>query len=428
MNKQMLEKNMMKDCHGGVFVFVALALFLMATCMGVAVDMGRIMLVRSQAMAALDASVLFASSRAMPDTTLEEVSGTVQSYFEANFSDGKANAENWDIGYDADTGVITAKVDVSVNTFFGSFFAVDSVDVGLETQVQRVVGQTDFEIALVMDVTPSMCFDDAGTFSKAACSANKGKLLALRNSVNLLISTIDSATAQSASNAGSVYYSFAPFIHTVRVDDGNSATDDLNNNAWPNMSISLPISYLPYVRGLTTDGSKIISDLDSVMANMVNAGGTNTAIGTYWGWMSLREGNKDRFKGESAHENPSEHPAPMNSSNTFKIMILLTDGANSWYSFSKTANPKWREYHDGSADLHQQRYCEAMDQEGIEVFAIAFDVPPSADADKIKEIFRDDCAQEDKYPGHYFEASDQEQLQAAFSKIANYVMNLRIIK
>jgi Flp pilus assembly protein TadG len=421
-----------KDERGGVLIFVGLALTLMMIAVGVAVDMGRVLVIRSKAMSALDAAVIATASRVSSTVSQEALKQTLQSFYNVNFSDVTMGVKTTitSATYNENTGTVDATINVVTPTLFGGFLTMDTVNIGLKSEVSRQLSGNDFEIAFVLDITPSMCFDHDGKFSLAACKANPGKLKSLRDNVAKLINTVNDAVTKSAGANSQVYYSFVPFIHTVRVDDGNLATDDLKHVSWPYMP--LPIDYLPRIRGLSTNGQAIIDSLDSVMANIKNVGGTNTSIGTYWGWLSLRSASRGRFVGLSSHADPANHPAPMNDGRTFKMMLILTDGANTYYNWKVTdwsTNPvkqEWVGVHDTGADHDQSKYCQMIDKEGIDIFTIAFDVPKGSDADAIKDILRNDCAQEDKYHGRYFDASNADELTEAFEKIARYIVNLRI--
>lgn len=422
-------KNLGRDQHGGVLIFIGLAISVLIISVGVAIDMGRVMLARSAAMSALDASVLGAAAVSGSDATPEEIEATAKQYFYANFPAGYLGVDseltNLETTVDKANGAVEGNISLGLPTYFGNFLNVSNVEINLNSQVQRVAGDKNVEIALALDVTPSMCFNNLGEYSLAACSANKGKLKALRDSVATMVKDVEDAIASSG-NKAEAYYSFVPFIHTVKIND-KVADDHFYWSKVTGLEKKIDISYLPTMRGLGRDGTKIVSDLDGVIAKMKNFGGTNTAIGTYWAWLSLRQASVGKFIGTSSHQDASKHPVELNNKDTFKIMIMLTDGSNTYLELNVDTN-EWEPYHDVIADHDQTQLCKQIQKEGIEIFAIAFDVPNDADGDKIRQIFRDDCAQESSKPKHYFEPKTPDELKDVFKKIASYLIDLRITK
>jgi Flp pilus assembly protein TadG len=419
--------NLPQNEQGGVLIFVGIAIFVLVASVGVAIDMGRIMIVRSRAMSALDAGILGAAATADAGADANKIKEMAKEYFDANYSNSFLDSSVSEIDTTVDTanGTVDGSVDIKVPTYFGSFLNIKNVDIGLNTQVKRVAGDKNLEIALALDVTPSMCFNNVGDYSKAACMASKGKLKALRDSVDVMVTTIEDSIASSGSKS-ETYYSFVPFLHTVKlngVDNGNyHYTSKLTHK-----HIYETLNHLPTLRGLHRDGKQIVTDLDGVIANMKDFGGTNTAIGTYWGWLSLRKSSVAKFIGSSSHEDAASHPAAINDKDTYKILVIMTDGANTFLEFDEYEN-KWWEEHDILADLDQTALCGQIHKEGIEVFTIAFDVPKDKDGTNIRKILRDDCAMEDTKPGHYFEPTTPDELKNAFTNIASYLIDLRITK
>ncbi len=426
MHKKLLSR-FKRDQQGGVFIFVALALFVLIASVGVAIDMGRVMIARSRAMSALDAGVLGAAAMADANAKPEDIEAMAQQYFDANYPTSFLGSVDTKVTTTVNTanGTVGGHLDIKLPTYFGNFVKLDEVKLGLNSEVTRVAGSKNLEIALALDVTPSMCFDNAGDYSKAACTASKGKLQALRDSVKVLVDSVESAISASGKSSGEAYYSFVPFIHTVKLNGA------VNNDFWTEIAGTeyfLPLGYLPTLRGLHRDGSQIVTDLDGVIANMQNAGGTNTAIGTYWGWLSLRKSSVGRFVGTSAHEDTTKHPVEINNPDNFKILVILTDGSNTYMEFDPWHGGKWHENHDILADKDQTALCGQIQKEGIEIYAIAFDVPHDTDGDKIRKIFRDDCAQESTNSGHYFEPETADELKGVFKSIADALIDLRISK
>ena len=202
-----------------------------------------------------------------------------------------------------------------------------------------------------------------------------------------------------------------------------------------------------------------LSDTEETVTDYIDTlqplGGTNVPLGAVWGWRTLS--SRLPFAGK-----------PENSRDNKKIMVLMTDGQNTYYrptqlggsSYSDVNQTIYSGYgygknHDGvnkptqgdgfmfdgfdkypnpgqnpdtwteAMDSHLTKVCENAKKEQIIVYSIAFDV---AEGSSIKTVL-ETCASPRKEGGkYYFDATSSDKLTAAFNEIADSLKRLRLTK
>ncbi len=419
------------DKRGGVLIFIALAMGMLFAAMGIAIDMGRVFLVRTKAQTSIDAALISVGAAAVETATAAELQAKGEEYFNANFPDGYLGSDSVTPTFTANgDGTVRGTFDVKMDTLFGPVIdvllpksqSVKEVNMGIFSEVSRVVNPVDIEIALVLDYTASMCFEydaasntDNGMHSPAGCNQADGKYQSLVKSVDELVTALDTLKAES--DDVEIYYSFVPFAHTVNVNG-----DIKNNNAIrggpPDWAIIVPnpMGFLPPITGLRQNGREIVNTLKS--GNPGNIGNTNTPIGTYWGWLSLRQLSIPDFShSDNKHENSSEHPAVINTPDVIKIMIIMTDGANS----ARTITGSTEGYStDILANEDQRTLCRQIHNEAIAVYSIVF----MEDDPDVNDVFKS-CANPSD---NFFSVTSPAGLSDAFQAIVNDLIDLRITK
>ncbi len=425
------KKNFIRNQEGGVLIFMVISSALLITAVGLAIDAGRVFLVNSKAQTALDAAVISAASVSYapidaPDAAklnaLVEQRG--DDFFAANFPTGymgvTVGPNNASFAPTDDKGTaVRGELNLTVNTFFGDFAmtffggeGLDSVTMDEFAEVKRVIPDIDFEIALALDYTMSMC--------EPNCAS---KFAYMRESVGLLINSLESSL-QATSGGTDIRYAFIPFTHTVKVDD---TVKDLNlANFINSKALKQTIDTLPNLHGLKEDTSDIIGDLASIEPDTTGqaVSGTNVGVGAYWGWSALRSKSTGQFTGSSAHD---KAPVVLNNDETFKMLLLLTDGENekAVIDTSDLKDP-WKEQDDASADRAQEAACAGAKREGIELRTIAFAVEDAAARKRLEE-----CASVRDGVRFYYEVEDADDaagLRDVFRQIANDLIDLRLSK
>jgi hypothetical protein len=190
---------------------------------------------------------------------------------------------------------------------------------------------------------------------------------------------------------------------------------------------------------LTRDNTVLTGLIDK----MVAGGITNIHEGLMWGWRSISP--KSVFADGTAYS----------SETVGKIIVLMTDGVNTWYdSFKSSYNKSIYSSNgyflnaDGSdPDIHfpstyqnvsnQARARDALDEltrqgctnakaapANITIYTIGFSVSSDPIDKKGIDLLKD-CASS---PSQYFQANDSSSLIAAFNQISASIGKLRLMK
>src|SRR5680860_219514 len=200
-----------RETKGNVAILFGLAIIPIILGVGVAVDYGRALSVRSRMADAADASALAVGS--WTDLSSAEIQTKAQQFFNANYpasSLGTASAVNVSVvGND-----ITVKVTGVVPTTFMKLANINSVNVGASSTVTKK--QRKIELALVLDTTGSM---DSG-----------GKMTSLKSAAKKMVQTLFKG------NKSDVKIAVVPFSGAVNVGTDNENADWIDDGSYPNMS------------------------------------------------------------------------------------------------------------------------------------------------------------------------------------------------
>ncbi len=182
------------------------------------------------------------------------------------------------------------------------------------------------------------------------------------------------------------------------------------------------------------------SALTTEIGNLQASGQTNIAEGLHWGWRTI------------ARTGVFNEPAAYGAQNTTKIVVLMTDGVNTWSAASSpVARSQYSAYgFFANADLTTttnrlppgygnlssstdarnaidqltRETCANMKAKGIVIYSVAFSTPGDAIDASGQQLIKD-CA---SGPDKYFLASDAASLNSTFAAIAQGIGALRITK
>ena len=163
--------------------------------------------------------------------------------------------------------------------------------------------------------------------------------------------------------------------------------------------------------------------VDSKLATMIAKGSTNIAEGVMWGWRTLSPGE------------PFSEGRPSDTRGNEKVVVLMTDGANTYSTYSNH-NKSWYAAHGYGAagrlgTTHtSSAYVTRMNQKtstacanakaaGIKIYTIAFRLENDATTLSLLQ----GCASEASMA---FRASDGAALIAAFERIGTEISKLRV--
>lgn len=197
----------------------------------------------------------------------------------------------------------------------------------------------------------------------------------------------------------------------VAVNETMSGTTRLGPN---NMCDSRPIT------PLTSDRQAIDDAIDDLIAQ----GYTNIGEGVMWGWRVL------------SPQEPFSEGMPKNTPNNQKVLVVMSDGANtlpaasnhnqSYYSgwgYGVTnrlaASPKTSAGYTAAMNTMMQSACSNVRDDGVVVYSIAYNLASDPTArSQLKK-----CA---STPDNYFEAGSEADLIKAFEAIGLDLNSLRI--
>jgi Flp pilus assembly protein TadG len=423
-----LSRSFAARCHrfadesGGVVAAItALLIVPLSIGVGVAVDASRMFLVRSQLAQAVDAAALAAGQALDP----EQVAADARRIFDLNYPpDGYMGARvgELEVNFDEETGQVELIARTSMPTAFMQLAHVDSID--LQARALVVRQQTGLELALVLDVSGSMC----APYS-APCT-NRPKIAGLKQAAKDLLDIV-----YGPNDTGEdLYVSVVPFNSRVKIGtsrtswlttaapsgwngcveirSGAAGYDDTppSGGKWAatpktvsymsggrryNYTIPCNIEILP----LTASKATVKARIDALVAD----GGTRIDNAAGWGWRTLSE----RWDGQWGMAGlPLDDDEP-----TAKAIVIMSDGFNEpWAPLDGSTTT-------AQADQNLRDTCAAMRAAGYVVYTVAFQAPPAGEA-----VLRA-CAGSE---ANYFASATTTDLRRAFRQIAGRLSALRL--
>ena len=458
-----------RKTEGNVAIFTALTLPVLAVAIGGAMDYARALDARERLQTAVDSALLATASHRManPDLTDEEL----QEYFRKQMEIARERRLSGRMKLDLDSlsfalsgNSLKASISGTISTTFLTLIGMGTLPVSVSAETQA--GYARLEVALVLDTTGSMSW--TGANGKVKIDELKE---AARSFVNTLVERFGSSDPERVKialvpfsqhvNVGTKYRNaswleFEPTSkkalrklkkHGIewegcvgsRPAPYNTRDDSYALNKIPIVmnyprntyySASKPRGYwrayeyyddgkdLYYnycpspIQPLTsaiTDKDKIIAAIDAMVAN----GWTYIPAGLMWGWRVLSPG-------EPFTEGADD--ATVKAENVRKIIILMTDGANTRAPVNYTGWA-WKDHQEANparADDFTRKACDAIKatnpntgRPNAEIITVTFDVSD----ENIKQLMRE-CASIGSYDAKVGE------LEKLFNQIAEQISDL----
>ena len=415
-----------RDISGVTAIIFSIMLIPLLLGIGVSLDFGRSLSVKTQLQSALDAAVLAGAVHIVdPDRAVADAA----SFFDANNDISGVKG----VSFVVEDGVLRGTATVSVPTTLMSIAKIESVDFHANSAATNE--GAGIELVLVLDVSGSM--------SK--------EILTLRQAATNLLEVIygDSSTLPNT------WVGLVPFSGRVNIIEygtdwvgdppsmSNGMTDPVGTKCklkdeplssfpgYPRLCTNLrtglnqendalPSSELfsefglvdsgqdpvvcpvPKAVGLTASRATIQSAVDQLCAGH----GTSTHIGMVWGWRMISQ----KWKGLWGDPN-----LPLSNNETpGKYVIIMTDGKNH-------PNQSGDPYSEAEVDAQLLRECDAMKSEGITILAVTFKMDGA-----LTGLYQN-CASKPEYE---FDAENSEALEAVFTTIGRIVTTgqLRLIQ
>lgn len=206
-------KNFARDAKGNVAILFGVALIPIMLGVGIAVDYGRVLIVRERMADAVDAAGLAIGS--WPGLTEAELRTKAQQFFNANYPPsalGTVGTLNVEFAGDD----IKVSVSGAVPTTIMQLANIDSVNVGATATIRKK--ERNIEVVLVLDITGSM---NSG-----------GKLNAMKNAAIKMVETLFDGKATS----NTLKVGIVPFSAAVNVGTGNQNSGWIDTATYPNNS------------------------------------------------------------------------------------------------------------------------------------------------------------------------------------------------
>jgi Flp pilus assembly protein TadG len=197
---------------GAVAPLVGVSAIMLVGAVAVAVDVGRGQVAQSKLQAALDSAGLAAGAVVSQQLTEEDLWPEAWKYLDENFNgqtiDATIDPADFDLVLSDDQMLVTLEARASLPTTFMRIFGHDIMEVAARTEITREM--TGLEVALVLDVTGSMC---------DPCSKRDAMKDGALDLMNIMFG--DNATVDD------LWIGIVPFSQGVNI--GTSRTDWLSN-------------------------------------------------------------------------------------------------------------------------------------------------------------------------------------------------------
>ena len=447
-----LLKTYKTDKNGGMAVTFAVTLLMIMAVVGAALDFSMAQSSRMKMQDTADTAVLAAAKSG--ETTQPALLSVAQEVVNTNNQSGAAVTTSLNL---TDNGRIRVNVAGQYNTYLMGMFGRPTVDIDVVSEAP--LGSSEpVNIALVLDTTGSMSGSKLTSLKTAA--TNLITLLDSYNNDSLKVSVVpfgqyvnvgmsrrnaswidvpaDSTTrgaqvcrmrsdvisrtncrmeTRRGNNDGVPYTYRARVCDVTRGPEYETCYIPTHRSTWygcvgsRNAPWNERVAYsgrkIPGLMNVRcgTEMRPMTTNMNSVKATigaLTARGNTYLPSGIAWGWRTL-----------DTNEPLTEARGPF-AANTHKVMIIMTDGAN-----TKSKSGNWHGGNNvGQANRTTADMCTNVKDSDIEVYTIAYDITDSATRNRMRN-----CATNS---GMYFNASNAAELTAAFEEIGRNLIRVRL--
>jgi Flp pilus assembly protein TadG len=446
------------DARGSTTMIVGLAAVPFTLAAGMAIDYARMSREETRFAAAVDAAALAVAASTRSNTSglsdsaraarMSELEAYAKQHIAANY-----NAEfGTDSAIDLDLTVTDNNVSIAARhdfpTTIMSVSGIEKVEIEVFAEVTKA--GNNIEVALILDNTNSMSGSRIASLRAAARNFvntvvkdsqtpyySKVAIVPYTMGVNVgstyAVAARGSIASGTSTTPGSNRYSFTnPSGNSKTFTITNCVSERTGSEAYTDASVaSNPVGRNYASSNNPCSAARIMplssnkSDLIASINAMTAGGSTAGHVGVAWGWYTLSP-NFGLWTGNSV-------PAAYRTNRLNKVAVLMTDGeynspyCNGVISRDATNGSGPSSDHincnatNGSSYAQAQALCDAMKDEDIIVYTIAFDLINTTAAQDLMT----NCATDAE---HRYDADNEVELQAVFETIANELMALRLSK
>ena len=456
-------RSLIRNEHGSTLPVMGFCAIVLIGAVGSAVDLGRLQVTKSKLQTALDAAGLAAGSM-LNTTNLED---EVEKYLEANFRGETVDADlvDFDVSTNDDETKVFVSATATLPTTFMRVFGHDTMQISAATEITREM--KGMEVALVLDVTGSMC---------SPCTKVEALRTAATDLVDILFGdneTVDDLWVgivpfsqsvnvgtnrtpwRNAANFASHNYVFSnhhwsgcfeerygpnnrdetdapPSTENFRTYFFPDTNPNSSQNSWIGSTGSNRVSSsndrwanqgcpTAVVTPLTNEKQTL---LDGIATLTNPRGNTHINVGAVWGWRLLSPQWRGQWGGlMDANSLPLDYHAELSQ----KAVVLMTDGVNTMsssiytaYGFLSAGNLGTTNSSTAVTKLNTKlaNVCASMKAQGILIYTVLFEESNTT----VTNLLRNCASQSD----FFFNSPDEETLKQAFRAIGDSLSELRV--
>ncbi len=424
-------RRLIADREGSIGIIFAAMIIPVTAAIGMAVDLGQAVMVKTELQTTLDAAALAAGREYQTTSDAGAAEAKAREYFAAALP-AAVTAEVTRAFVDEENASVAIAATATVDTSFLAMIGFDELSISLNSSAGTGQGGSakDLEVSMMLDITGSMGGQKIADLKIAAKDLVQSLLPNEQAAEHARIAIVPfSETVRPGNDVLESTIGTPPATKQVRGSDGRRRTytlsscvserlgDDAFTDATPGAGsyagavYSANGSCLPSSTVLPLTNDK--DSLDARIEGLSASGWTAGQIGTAWAWYAISPNWADIW--------PMGSEPAAYSGNVMKVAVLMTDGEyNTDYRQGVQTRTVGGAPDNGSSDAQARQMCEAMKAAGITVYTVGFQLTDDNAVETMSQ-----CASGD---GYAFLADDGSELRQAFRDIAFRLSDLRLMK
>ncbi len=385
-----LIKQFLRNNAGGVFILVAAAIPVLLAGVALAVDYNRYLNARSHIANAVDQATLASVS-----VDGQDREAIVEKFFNANFPEHMRglveiiSVESNEYFPPGGPLQVNVTVTAKLKNQFGAFVGVDTTTISHNAQATRNV--ENVEVVLTLASSGTMC-SHKGTTPNSDPNMPGDVLISLSpdpdcSHYNALKAGVTDfiETMEGNQTLESVKIGLVPYNVKVRMPDTNRVPSMLTANEPSGFYADFTgFNPLSPVVPLTGNLDLLKNTVDSLELTPAARAWSRSNIGTLTAGLMLDPAQSSFFPGGS-------QPGDFNNPGVKKVLILMTDGVNTGCCFTNWPIGNFDNqyvYHYKPDNDHQLKLCQALKENGVQIFSILFGVDENQEGGKeINNVF-----------------------------------------